>query len=101
MASNVVPEELVYVSSDDDFLFVTVGAGWVVTGDYWYYTDDPLILGPNYVLAPETGLFTLLSSVYLNGETTNIDFADEIVLDSHHRRSQTIRQRHLVRTGRH
>jgi hypothetical protein len=74
---NVVPEELVYVSSEDDFLFVTVGAGWVVTGDYWYFTDDPLILGPDYVLPPETGLFTLLSSVYLNGETTNIDFADE------------------------
>jgi hypothetical protein len=74
---NVVPEELVYVSSEDDFLFVTVGVGWVVTGDYWYFTDDPLILGPDYVLPPETGLFTLLSSVYLNGETTNIDFADE------------------------
>lgn len=75
----VVPEEQIYISSEDDFLFATVGAGFVVTGDYWYYTDDPLILGPDYVLEPETGVFTLLTSVYLNGATTNIDFADEIV----------------------
>lgn len=75
----VVPQVLTYVSSEDDFLFVTVGSGFVVTGDYWYYTDDPLILGPDYVLEPETGVFTLLSSVYLNGATTNIDFADEVV----------------------
>jgi hypothetical protein len=75
----VVPEEQVYVSSEDDFLFATVGPGFVVTGDYWYFTDDPLIAGPNYFLEPETGVFTLLSSVYLNGATTNIDFADEVI----------------------
>jgi hypothetical protein len=75
----VVAEEQVYVSSEDDFLFVTVGSGFVVTGDYWYYTDDPLVLGPDYILDPETGIFTLLSSVYLNGATTNIDFADKDV----------------------
>lgn len=75
----VVPEEQIYVSSEDDFLFATVGAGFEVTGDYWYFTDNPLIEGPDYVLDADTGIFTLLSSVYLNGATTNIDFADEVI----------------------
>jgi hypothetical protein len=75
----VVPEEQVYVSSEDDFLFVTVGTGFEVTGDYWYFSDDPLIEGPDYVIDPETGIFTLLTSVFLNGATTNIDFADEVI----------------------
>lgn len=75
----VVPEVQTYVSSEDDFLFATVGPGFVVTGDYWYFTDNPAILGPDYILDPNTGIFTLLTSVYLNGATTNIDFADEVV----------------------
>ena len=76
---DVIAQELSYTNTSADFIAVVLGPNFERTGDYWYYTDDPLIDGPEFVLPPESGEIELLSSIIYDGTLTGIDFASQSI----------------------
>lgn len=76
---SVVPQELNYTNTSADFIAVVFGPKFQQNGSYWYYTDDPLIAGPDYIIEAEEVVIELLSSIIYDGTLTGIDFASQSI----------------------
>jgi len=76
---SVVPQELNYTNTSADFIAVVFGPNFEQDGNNWYYTDDPLISGPDYVIEAEEVVIELLSSIIYDGTLTGIDFASQSI----------------------
>ena len=74
---NVVETELYYQGNETDFIIIDLGSNFTRVGNYWYYSEDDLVPGPDYVIPENSGLIHLFSSVIYDGTLTGIDFASQ------------------------
>ena len=72
---DVIEQELYYQGNSSDFISMELGPNFERTGDYWYYTENPLIEGPEYIIGENSGLISLFTSLIFDGTLTGIDFA--------------------------
>ncbi|MBU0997042.1 MAG: hypothetical protein KKE16_03245 [Firmicutes bacterium] len=66
-------ETVVYTASASDHIYVGLDANLQLVGDYYYYGGD------SNVLSPDSGLMTLITSLYYDGSVTTFDYAGQEV----------------------
>lgn len=70
-SGTITSEDIAYTASSTDAINVTMSSSLYGSGEYFYY------LGDQSVIAKESGIIDLVSSIYYDGDYTGIDYSGE------------------------